>query len=376
MPVGLLIMKWDERVGTQISAKYPEEILINDQTLMQIYSTHEYSGEAGMISLMVGSLNIASYYTGRDQGIYVILLLSLDDDPDSFEGGLSDISRIILQNIEDRSYVSMIPSLFRRISVYPSLNQEQLLAITYQDEIKRMIINRLRDEGVVSKSELNVWLKDKYRYGFIDLDAILFELVKREIIKEASVKGMPSEQIFFINDLLIIRTPPVKIFKNPVEKGLPDSLVEEYRVAVNNFFKNYKIEEDDHLKIIELLVNPQVYETLRLLRTMIVTKNVLEKLRKKGVDDIDGVLKTLWENNIIQVFQDKRNVEYYAILSDIHLSLIYPKYLLSIIIQEYEVKSKTDKVLIEYLNVLEDAYYNMKSQKKSKEKEEEEEEEE
>jgi len=25
MPVGLVVMKWDERVGTEILAKYPEE---------------------------------------------------------------------------------------------------------------------------------------------------------------------------------------------------------------------------------------------------------------------------------------------------------------------------------------------------------------
>ncbi len=372
MPVGLAIMQWDERAGTQISAKYPEEINIGEQTLMQIYSTHEYTGEAGMISLMVGPLNIASYYTGLDQGIYVVLLLGLDDDPDSFEEGLADISRIILKNLDDKVYVSMIPSLFQRISVYPSLNQEQLLAITYQDEIKRMIINRLRDEGVVSKSELNVWLKDKYRYGFIDIDALLFELIKRDIIKESSVKGMPSESLFLINDVLMIRIPPTNLLKNPVEKGLPESLVEEYRNAVKNHFNSYQPSEEDNLKIIELLVDPQIYETLRLLRTMVVTKNVLEKLKKKGVDDIDGVLKTLYENNIIQVFQDKRNVEYYAMLSNIYVSLIFPKYLLNTIIQEYDVKSKMDKVLIEYINVLKDAYYNMKSQKKSQEKKEEE----
>ena len=68
MPVGLVVMKWDERVGTEILAKYPEEIIITDKTLMQVYSTHEYIGESGMIILMIDSLNIASYYTGSDKG--------------------------------------------------------------------------------------------------------------------------------------------------------------------------------------------------------------------------------------------------------------------------------------------------------------------
>jgi hypothetical protein len=74
MPVGLVVMRWDERIGTEILAKYPEEINITDKTLMQVYSTHEYSGESGMISLMVGSLNIASYYTGPEKGYYILVL--------------------------------------------------------------------------------------------------------------------------------------------------------------------------------------------------------------------------------------------------------------------------------------------------------------
>ncbi|MFW9818504.1 MAG: hypothetical protein ACFFE5_02745, partial [Candidatus Thorarchaeota archaeon] len=295
MPVGLVIMRWDERVGTEILAKYPEEINVSDRTLMQVYSTHEYSGESGMISLLIGSLNIASYYTGPDKGFYILLLLSLDDDPDSYEGGLVDISRIILQNMKDDAYKSMIPTLFRRLSVYPTLNNEQRLAITYQDEIKRMILNRLRDEGVVSKSELMVWLKDQYKQGFLDLEGVLIELVKRDIIKETSVKGMPSELIFLIQDIVALRVPPVKMLEDPVARGLPAQLVNDYDMEVKKFFQNYRPTDGDNLRIIDILINPQVYETLRLLRTAIVTKNELEKLRKKGVDDLDDVLKILWD---------------------------------------------------------------------------------
>ncbi|MEJ2295597.1 MAG: hypothetical protein P8Y23_12645, partial [Candidatus Lokiarchaeota archaeon] len=287
MPVGLVLMKWDERVGTEILAKYPEEITVTDKTLMQVYSTHEYSGESGMISLMVGSLNIASYYTGPEKGYYILLLLNLDDDPDAYEGGLADTSRIILQNLEDEAYLQLIPSLFRRLSVYPTLNTEQRLAMTYQDEIKRMIINRLREEGVVSKSELMVWLKDRYKQGFVDLDGVLIELIKREIIKEASVKGMPSELIFLTNDIIMMRIPPVQLLKDPADRGLPSQLVQDYRTETKKFFQNYRPSENDNLTIIDVLINPQAYETLRLLRTAIVTRNDLEKLKKKGVDDVD-----------------------------------------------------------------------------------------
>jgi hypothetical protein len=366
MPVGLVVMRWDERAGTEIVAKYPEEINLTDKTLMQVYSTHEYSGESGMISLMVGSLNIASYYTGSEKNFYIMLLLSLDDDPDAYEGGLADVSRIILQHYEDDSYLKIIPSLFQRLAVYPSLNDEQRLAMTYQDETKRVIINRLRDEGVVSKSELIIWLKDKYKQGFVELDSVLIDLIKRELIKETSVKGMPSELIFLTNDLLIIRKPPTNLLKIPTEKGLPENLALDYTTVVKKFFQNYRPSEEDNLKIIEMLVDPQIYEMLRLLRTAIVTKNEFEKLRKKGVEDIDKLLKKLWENQIIQVFQDNKGNEYYALLSDIHLSLRFPKYNLSVIKNEYENKSKSDQVLIEYLNVLEDSYLEYKSKRKLK----------
>ncbi len=367
MPVGLVVMRWDERVGTEILAKYPEEIIITDKTLMQVYSTHEYSGESGMISLMVGSLNIASYYTGPEKAYYILLLLNLDDDPDAYEGGLSDTSRIILQNLEDDAYLKLVPSLFRRLSVYPILSSEQQLAMTYQDEIKRMILYRLREEGAVSKSELTVWLKDRYKQGFVDLDGVLIELIKRELIKRTSVKGMPSELIFLTNDVLMLRVPPVNLLKDPADKGLPSQLASDYRTETKKYFQNYRPSEQDNLRLIDNIINPQVYETLRLLRTAIVTKNDLEKLKKKGVEDIDEVLKMLWETQMIQVFQDDRNNEYYALLSDFYIDKIFPKYLLNVIKAEYEKKSKANQVLLEYLTVLENTYLNLKSAVKSEE---------
>ncbi|MHA2391200.1 MAG: hypothetical protein ACXAEX_04460 [Promethearchaeota archaeon] len=368
MPIGLVIMRWDIKVSTEILAKYPDELVISEETLMQIYAAHEYTGEPGMISLLVGPLNIASYYTGREKPLYIILLLNLDEDADTYEGGLSDVSRVIFQNYEDNAYLEMIPFLFQRLSTYPHLNEEQSMAITYLDNVNRLIINRLREEGVISKSELKIWLKDRYREGFFDVDAILMELIKKEVVKEASVKGMPSELIFLINDLFMIRRPPVSLLKNPTERGLPDKFVEEYNVAVRKFFQKYHPSDEDNLKILdEVIVDPQVYEILKLLRISIVTKNVLEKLRKKGVEDIDEGLKKLWDNQMIHVFQDAKGNEYYALLTDFYNSLIYPKYILNTIIYQYGVKSKSSGVLIEYLNVLDDTYRPPKLSVKEKE---------
>ncbi|TFF94119.1 MAG: hypothetical protein EU544_04910 [Promethearchaeota archaeon] len=212
-----------------------------------------------------------------------------------------------------------------------------------------------------------VWLKDRYRQGFVDLESVLIELIKREIIKEASVKGMPSELIFLTHDIITLRIPPVTLLKDPKDRGLPAHLSEDYRAEARKFFQNYRPSESDNLNIIEAMINPQVYETLRLLRTAIVTRNDLEKLKKKGVDDVDGVLKTLWDNKMIQVFQDERNNEYYALLTDFYIGLMFPKYIVNTIKKEYDQKSKADQVLVEYLNVLEDTYMSLKSEATSTE---------
>ena len=363
-PLGLLLMKWDEKIGTELFAKYPEDINVSEKTLMQVYSTHEYSGEKGVITLTAESLNILSYYTGQEEGYYLLLFLNLDDDPDVYEGGMPDILRIILENLKDDSYLQLIPELFQRLSVYPSLSDEEILALHYQNSIKRIIINILREDGVITKSELMIWLKDKHIEGFFDLEAIVSDLIKMDIIKVGSIKGIPSELIFLTKDLFMLRTPPVKLLEDPVSYGLPTQFLKEYPKDIKEFFQDYQPTEEDNIKIIKALINPQVYEMFRLLRVSIATRQDLEKLKKKGVDDIYSILKILWDNKLIKVYHDEKNNEYYALLTDFYVDYIFPKYLLTVVKTAYEQKSKIDKVLLEYLHILEETYFESKSKKK------------
>ncbi|MHA1885599.1 MAG: hypothetical protein ACW96S_11135, partial [Promethearchaeota archaeon] len=361
-PLGLMLMKWDERVGVDLLAKYPEDANLSDKTLMQIYGTHEYSGEKGLITLIRGNLNVLSYYTGPDTGYYIILILSEEDDPDIYEGAMSNVAQLILQNLEDEIYIEMIPSFFQRLSVFPSLSFEQNLIFYYQDSVKQMIINTLRDYGVITKSELIIWVRDRELEGIIDLEAILAELVKIDLIKVASVKGIPSELIFLTKDIFMIRVPPDSLFKDPASYGLPTTLITQYQDEVQKFFNVYYPTEEDTIKLLDNLIDPEVYETVRLLRTAIVTMKDFEKLKNKGVSDIYGVLRKLWDTNMIRVFKDENGVEYYTLLTDFRVNMIFPKYLLNAIKVLNDQKSKSDKVLIQYLNILEEAYYNLKSE--------------
>lgn len=118
-------MKYDNKSGINIKAKYPEEKMnINDGTLMNIFSLHEFSKQAGIASLTVGEINIATYYTGEDMDYFVILILDMIENPEDYEEGLKEISQIILKNLKEDKYIEMLPSLFNQISDTPQKNED------------------------------------------------------------------------------------------------------------------------------------------------------------------------------------------------------------------------------------------------------------
>ncbi len=349
-------MQWNERRGAEILAKYPEELQVSEKSLMQIYSTHEYSGEAGMVSLSIGPLNIASYTTGPEKGLYVNLLLNVDEDPDLYEDGLADAARVISANLEKKEFLKLLPSLFQRVSTFPSLKSEQKLAILYLDEVKRKVLQRLQEEGAIHKSELSIWLKDILHSGFVDIENVSSALIKEGLAKGATIKGIASEILFLIGDIVIIRCPPVLLFNECTERGLPASLREQYRNEITSFFEQYKPSEEDNLQLLNALAEPATYETLTLIRNAIVTRDDLEKLKKKGVENVDAVLKVFWENRLLVVLRDDKGNEYYCLKSDVLVQKIFPEFAVNTIRQNYKDKSKADPVLIEHLNILEEQY--------------------
>ena len=223
-----------------------------------------------------------------------------------------------------------------------------------------MILKRLQQEAAIPKSELAIWLKDTKRDTFIDIESVITSLVKSTIVKIASVKGLATDVVFLNEDIMILRRPPVKLFLDPVEHHLPSSLKDSYTNQFRNFFKNYKPTERDNLKIINtVMLDPQCYEILKLLREAMVTKNDIEKLRKKGFEDIDKTLKALWDSKMIAVFQDDSGTEYYCLITDFYISLYYPRYNLDTIRKQFLSKSQNPKALLKALDIMREEYISI-----------------
>jgi DNA-binding transcriptional ArsR family regulator len=369
MPSGLLVMHWNERVGVEVVAQYPPEVSINEKVLMQLYSQHEFTGEPGLVSLISGSMNLASFYTGKDTAVYVIVILAADEDGDSYEEGLGEMSRQILQNMDSGALRSILPSLFQRLSVYPTLNDEQRMSMLFQSDVKRMILKRLREELMIIKSEIAIWMRDEYRDGFIDLENTLSGLLKLGLIKSATAKGLTSDIIFLVEDLIMLRRPPVDLVKDPVGHHLPDSLKQDYITEVRTFFTSYVPSEGDSLSIIEkIILHPQAYEVLKLLREAIVTKNDIEKLRKKGVEDVDEVLRLFWETKMIYVLQDDKGTEYFCLLSDFYIDKIFPRYAIDGVRDQFRTKSQNTNVLLKSLDLLKEEFNSIGKSESKKSK--------
>ncbi len=356
MPIGLIFTRWNELTGNEILAKNPEEVDITDKNLMQIFNTHDFSGKKGMISLLVGSINIISYYSGKETNYCVVLLLSIDDDPEDYEDVLAEVSQILLQNLKNEAYLEMFPTLYDRIKIYPLLTFEQRLTLLYSNDIKRSILYRLRDEGVIIKSDLNEWLQEKYLHGYGDLNTILFELVQKEIIEIFSVKSERSLLISFINDIIMFRIPPFNLLKNPRKSGLSDKLFKTYKKDCDNFFENYIISEDDNLRVIKLLNNYQAFELMNFLREGAAT---IKKLRENDIDNIENIIQMLKETQMIKSYLDSEGNEYLAIISNFYIDYCLPEYILSVIKTNHNNNLTTDEVLLKYLDLLENKYNNL-----------------
>lgn len=120
MPDGLIVMKYDERSGIDIMAKYPENKLkISNKTLMHILNLHEFSKQPGIASLTIQNINFITYYSGSETDFFFILMLNLLEDPEDYENVLEDVSQIVLKNIGENKYIEMLPSLFKRIVEHP-----------------------------------------------------------------------------------------------------------------------------------------------------------------------------------------------------------------------------------------------------------------
>jgi hypothetical protein len=345
---GILIWRWNKQIGTETLQRYPADLRFTDRTVMNIYSTHEYSGEAGMVSLLMGTTHIASYYTGPDNNIYISLFMPIDIDPDVIMFSFHHIARVILIAIKEDNLSEIIEAVRQKLADYSLFFPEQLLALSYYDEKERSIIKYIRNQGVISESELQKKINESFSESFFDFNSTLRSFVENKLI----LRNQSNELVFLLNDILILRQPPIQLLKNSKERDFSSQFVEDFSNSVEAYFQTYNYNEEDSIKLANLLLNPQLYEVLKVLRVAIYPKDDIQILRRRGVSDLDNVLQTLLENEIIQIIPDENGKEYYALLSEPYVDILFPEYILNAIISNYNSGLTENNILLRYLNII------------------------
>ncbi len=107
IPVGILLIRWDDKLGTTLVAKYPEKFKFPSKILMNIYSQHRgQSTDPSFVTLTLTNLKISSFFSGMDENYigasnYIVaLVLRRDENPSLFREILKKAAAKILKNVE------------------------------------------------------------------------------------------------------------------------------------------------------------------------------------------------------------------------------------------------------------------------------------
>ncbi|MBD3215840.1 MAG: hypothetical protein GF311_24735 [Candidatus Lokiarchaeota archaeon] len=123
MPVGILVIKWDNEVGPINEGFYPDNLKITNNLLTQVYSSHRYQSlKPGFASISLKNNKVVSFFSGvGDDAIsvenYVVaLLLRRDEKPQKYREILKKIAASILDKIEDGEFRDVLPDLYEELA--------------------------------------------------------------------------------------------------------------------------------------------------------------------------------------------------------------------------------------------------------------------
>lgn len=359
LPLGMIVVRWDNRLGAVLEAKHPPQLRVTEDQIMKIYTAHAMSiGEApaGFLSLRVGELNVASYYGGWDINYYVALLLNPDEEADIYEDGLAEVASHIFSKLEDDAYKEDLEMLFNKLTRFPSLTEEQKMAVVLSDPLRMSLFERMTEEGSSTLSDLEVWLKHKFELKSVELHSLLTPLVKNGLITLRWVEGLPSQCAFLVRDVFIARVPARAIVKKAQSGEWGAEASSDYLDEVKDFFRNYAVSPEDVENITKILADPDVYDVLVLLREDVYTIDKLAERLEKKKSDITHIVKQLKDLDFVTevTINGEKHV---ALKTDAKIITFFPEYMVDQIALQYNDQIKPPRMLLWHLKALRDSYF-------------------
>jgi len=123
VPVGILVIRWDNEIGPINEGFYPETLKITNNLLTQVYSSHRYQSlKPGFASISLKNNKVVSFFSGVGadhisvENYVVALLLRRDEKPGKYREILKTIAAEILDQTQDRKFLKLLPNLYKDLA--------------------------------------------------------------------------------------------------------------------------------------------------------------------------------------------------------------------------------------------------------------------
>ncbi|MHA1148857.1 MAG: hypothetical protein ACTSR8_11525 [Promethearchaeota archaeon] len=304
--------------------------------------------------LMDTDFQVISYFRHELDGSQYLTLLIFDlyDDIELFEHIIQNNAariKVVIQTLvraKNAKQIQLIAELkeqleselkFTKFQVERVFNLDpiQKSALIFRDKRRYKILELLR-ERPLSKQFL---IEKLYEIDSnINVDLLLEVFFELNIIRRDWIKGKKDlvtglvknqgEYLFLIKDILLSRWVNEKILKKL--KDSKNYLYEKYHNELTEVLSSYdplKISFNDNQILTNLLLDPDVYDFIKLLRANFYPLDKLPKILSEWAD-LRSILLELKKARIITILADEEGKEWVVLLTDIKPLAIFPEFLL------------------------------------------------
>ena len=378
MPMGLSVARWDDKVGLRVVGVYPRNLGVSEDDMLRVFTAHAMGKpEAGFLTMTLEGTNLAvsSYYTGilrgRDQ-FCIMLFMGLDEEPRSYEEGLTLAASEIVENIGEPEFVEYLGEVFEKLKRMVELSVEQRLAKVFVDQETRLLMHKLARGGIPAE-ELREWLELQTGKHYPDLGLVTLPLLRSGLVEEDWINAVSDNCVFLVNDLLGARFPPEQALKLAKSGGLNREQYNELENRVKSFFETYEWSEDDTVMIGQLLLDPDIYDVTKTLRRKIAHKSELASVVEKEAS-LDNVIRRLEQAQVISKFGENtidvaaNDDPLIVMQADVHFESFFPEFLVLRLQERLTAKDIHPDIAKRHLELLSETYMRMREKMKERKK--------
>lgn len=378
MPSGLSVCRWDDKVGLRIVGVYPRNLDVSEDDMLRVFTAHAMGKpEAGFLTMTLEGTNmaVASFYTGilrgRDQ-FCIMLFMDLEEEPRSYEEGLTLAASEIVENIGEPEFVEYLGEVFEKLKRMVQLSVEQRLAKVFVDQETRLLMHKLARGGIPAE-ELREWLELQTGKHYPDLGLVTLPLLRSGLVEEDWINAVSDNCVFLVNDLLGARFPPEQVMKLAKGGGLNKEQYRELENRVKSFFQDYQWTEEDTIMIAQLLLDPDIYDVTKTLRRKIAPKSELTGVVEKEAS-LDNVLRRLEQAQVITKMGEN-SIEVSSnedplimLVADVHFESFFPEFLVLRLQERLTTKDLHPDIAKRHLELLSETYMRMREKMKERKK--------